>query len=193
MNAFDFNDAAPQRGEFELVPDNTVAIVVAKLRPGGHGPGGWLKNSKTGECLMLDFEFVVDGGPHDRSKFWDLFVTEGETEGQKKAAGITRSKLRAMLESARGVMPGDDSEGAMKKRHADGWGTFDGLRFCAVIGLEEAKGEYKAKNVLKAAVTPDESDYIPVGSGSGSAVSAPKAANAAGAKAGGSAKPAWAS
>lgn len=205
MSDFDFNSAEPQRGGGDLIPDNTVCTVVATLRPGGHGPGGWLKNSKDGSSLMADFEFTVEGGEHDRRKFWGNFVTEGQTEGQQKAAAITRSRLRAMLESAYGVQPGDDSPEAMAKRQVAGWQAFDGLKFCAKVGIEKGglkdktagpdSERYTDKNTLKAAITPDEPDYIAVAQAAGAAVKS--AAKAAGggtaAAAAGGAKPAWAS
>lgn len=192
MSALDFNDADPQRGNFDLIPDGVVAVVVATLRPGGHGLGNYLKASNDGSCLMADFEFVIDGGEFDRRKFWSLFVTEGQSEGQIKAANISRSRLRAMLESAYGVTPGDDSPAAVKRRQVAGWGEFDGLRFCARIGVEKGKGEYKDRNVLAGAVTPDEAEYVsPGGNIPRGTPSAAVAASAA--KSNGAAKPAWAS
>lgn len=204
MEAMNFNDAEPQRGG-DLIPDNTVCMVVATLRPGGHGPGNWLKTNKVGDALMADFEFTVDGGEFDRRKFWGLFVTEGATEGQQKAAGITRSRLRAMLESAHAVHPGDDSPDAVAKRQVAGWQGFDGLRFCAKVGIEKGTDGYKDKNVLKAVITPDETSYLNPGQQSagmggmrtaGAAVqSAAKAAGggtAAAVAAAGAGKPSWA-
>jgi hypothetical protein len=203
MSDFDFNNAEPKRAMGALIPDNTVALVVAKLRPGGHGLGNWLKTNKDGNCLMADFEFVVDGGEHDRRKFWNMFVTEGETSGQQTAASITRSMLRAMLESAHGIMPGDSSDTAMEKRKATGWQTFDGLRFCARIGIEGGALKDKMagsdserwpdKNVLKAAITADQADYISPGPQSASSPQASGANNNAQKPAGPVSKPAWAS
>lgn len=207
MSTMDFNDAEPQRGGFNLIPEDTVALVVASLRPGQAGPGGWLKQNNDRTCLMADFEFVIDGGEYDRRKFWGLMITEGQTDGQQKAANITRSRLRAALESAHGIMPGDDSPAAMEKRHVSGWQSFDGLKFCVRLGIEEGKpksrdlpnGEkYPDKNVIKAVVTPDEPDYISPGPQaqrtSGGAVSAASNSNSGAAKpAAGANKPAWAS
>ena len=210
MSNFDFNNAEPQRAMGALIPDNTICLVVASLRPGGQGPGSWLKANNDGSCLMADFEFTIDGGEFDRRKFWSMMVTEGETDGQQKAANITRSKLRAMLESAFAIHPGDDTQDAVTKRQVSGWGAFDGLKFCAKIGVEQGGLKDKTagpnserwpdKNVLKAAITPDESDYINPGpqqagfQTAGSAVqSAAKAAGGGTAAAVASTKPAWAS
>ena len=204
MTNMDFNDADPQRaGGGSLIPDETVALVVATLRPGQAGPGGWLKLSNNTGCLMADFEFTVDGGEFDRRKFWGNFVTEGSTEGQQKAANITRSRLRAMLESAHGIIPGDSSQAAMDRRQVSGWQGFDGLRFCALIGVEQGALKDKTagpnserwpdKNVLRSVITPDDERYISPGpqrpapprNSTAAATQAPKQAAAGG-------KPSWA-
>lgn len=209
MNSFDFNQAEPQQARGSLIPDNTVATVIATLRPGGAGFDGWLKNNRDGSCQMADFEFTVEGGDFDRRKFWTMFVVEGDTDGQKKAASISRSKLRAMLESAYAIDPNDDSDAAMEKRRVTGWANFDGLRFCAKIGIEKGalkdktagpdSERYEDKNVLKAVITPDETSYLHPGQQTagarsvGSAVhSAAKAAGGGTAAAVASAKPSWA-
>lgn len=213
MNAMDFNNAEPQRAMGDLIPDNTVCLVVATLRPGGEGPGRWLKANNDRSCLMADFEFTIDGGEFDRRKFWSLFVVDGQTDGQQKAANISRSKLRAMLESAYGVQPGDTSPDAVAKRQIAGWQAFDGLKFCAKVGIEVGKlkvpaagpnsERYPDKNVLKAAITPDEIIYInpgPQAAGMKTAGAAlTSAANAAGGavqqavQQASAAKPSWAS
>jgi hypothetical protein len=106
-------------------------------------------------------------------------VADGETEGQQKAATITRSRLRAMLESAHGIMPSDDSQAAVTKRQVAGWGAFDGLRFCARVGVEKSKDpQYADKNVLFP-LTPDDDRYISPGPqanrGGGAATAKPAA------------------
>lgn len=204
MSDFDFNNAEPARAMGDLIPDNTVALVVINLREGGAGPGGLLKASSTG-CNMLDLEFTIDGGAHDRRKFWENWVTDGVTEGHEKAAMITRSRVRATLESAFGINPGDDSEAAMAKRRLNGWGGIDGLKICVKLGVETGSlkdktagagsERYADKNRIKAILTPGETDYIAPGPQIGGfqtagAVAQKMVANA-GAKA--VAKPAWAS
>jgi hypothetical protein len=88
-------------------------------------------------------------------------VLSGTTDGHAQAADITRSRLRAILESARGIKPTDVSEAAKKARVAD-YKDFDGIRFLAKIGVEPAKGEYRAKNILAAVVTPDQKEWRPI-------------------------------
>ena len=202
MSNFDFNTAEEQRATGSLIPDNTVVMVVAKLRPGGHGQDGWLKTNKDGTCLMVDLEFTVDGGDFDRRKFWSMMVTEGDTDGQQKAANISRSKLRAMLESAHGVNPSDNSPEAQAKRKVASYSDFDGLRFCAKVGIEAGglkdkmagpdSERYADKNTLKAVITPDEAAYVSPGAQTPASGPAMAAAVAGIAKQTAAAKPAWA-
>lgn len=205
MTSFDFNEAEPQRaGGGSLIPDNTIALVVVKVRPGGVGPGGYLKRNNAGDAEMLDLEFTVDGGEFDRRKLWSNYVTSGVTEGQEKAGSITRSRLRAMLESARGILPTDNSPDAIAARRANGWGDFDGLVFCAKIGVEPGglkdkmagpqSERWDDKNVIKAVITPDEAHYIAPSPQAKAAAAAQGAANSnAPAAAQAAAKPSWAS
>jgi len=188
----DFNNADRQRATGELIPENTIVPVHMVVRPGGAGDGGWLKRNQAGNCLMIDCEFTVIEGNYARRKFWTLLTTEGETEGQQTAADITRSRLRAILESARGITPDDESEQAMNARRVSGIGDFDGLRFWAVVGLEPAKGEYKAKNVLKAVITPDRKEWAKLEQVGRPASAAPAKTSTAAKAPSGGAKPSWA-
>lgn len=203
MSIYDFNTAERARPQGELIPHNTPAMVVMSLRPGGHGDGNWLKSSKDGSCLMLDAEFTIDGGEFNRRKFWEMFVVEGDTDGQKTAADISRGKLRGIIESARGIDPTDTSPDAVAGRQISGWGDLDGLRFPCYIAIEKGKpkndgsGEkYDDKNTLNLAITPDDAEYVHPGpQNAATRAAAPGATPRAAANAGGaktSAKPSWA-
>lgn len=212
MSDFDFNNAEPQRAIGSLIPEDTICLLVLNVRPGQHGPAGWLKLNRDGTCEMMDLEFTIDGGDHDRRKLWENWVVAGQTEGQTKAGLITRSKLRAVLESAHGVDPADDSEAAMAKRQVAGWGGFDSLKFCAKIGIETGglkdktagptSERYPDKNRIKAILTPTDAEYINPGpqvgmQTAGQAVQRGAAAAGGGTaaavkSAGAVAKPAWA-
>lgn len=194
----DFNNA-PEQKEGGLIPNGTMAVVHLTVRPGTAGEGGWLKRSKAGDSEALDCEFTIVEGPFAKRKFWSLMTVEGQTEGQQKAAAISASRLRGILESARGIRPDDESETAKEGRRIKSWGDFDGIRFIAKIGVEIGTGEYKGKdkNRLDFAVTPDRKDWRKVEQAAkqdslqsiGNAA-AGVATSAAAAK--GAAKPAWA-
>lgn len=161
--AYDFNNAEQQR-EGGLIPDGTIAVVHMTVRPGNSGEGGWLKRSKDGSSSALDCEFTIVEGQHAKRKFWSLFTVEGTTEGHAKAGEISASRLRGILESARGIRPDDETEAAKNGRRVTSWGDFDGVRFVAKIGVERAKpgSGYKDKNTLDVAVTPDRKDWVKV-------------------------------
>jgi hypothetical protein len=159
--AYDFNGAETQR-EGGLIADGTIAVVHLTIRPGNAGEGGWLKRSKDGSSQALDCEFTVVDGPSAKRKFWSLFTVEGTTEGHAKAADISASRLRGILESAKGIRPDDETDTAKAGRRVNSWGDFDGLRFVAKIGIEKGKDGYKDKNTLDAAITPDRKAWVKV-------------------------------
>jgi hypothetical protein len=193
---YDYNEAPPQR---ELIPSGTVATVSLKIRAGGVGEGGLLKCSAKGDCEMLDLEFAVLDGLYVRRKFWEYFVLNGTTDGQKESAYKNRGTLRAIIESARGIKPEDLSPEARQARTAD-LKEFDGLIFIAKIGIEKGKSKnngtgenWPDKNILAAVITPDRPDWHPVeqpppfnGGGGGGGGATPLASAPI-------AKPAWAS
>lgn len=188
--SMDFNNAPEQR-EGGTIPDGTVAVVHLTVRPGNSGEGGWLKRSKAGDSQAMDCEFTIVEGPLAKRKFWSLFTVEGTTEGHAKAAEISASRLRGILESAKGIRPDDESDAAKNARRVTSWGDFDGLRFIAKIGVEKGKDGYKDKNTLDAAITPDRKAWVKVEQVAKSPSVAPSLA-AATQTAVASGKPAWA-
>lgn len=153
----DLNNAFPQRS-FEVIPAGTVAELHLKVRPRNAGEDGWLRRSKDGNSEALDVECTVVRGPYAKRKFWFLLTVSGTTEGHEQAAEVSHSRLRAILESARGIRPDDMSDAAKQARQV-GYAEFDGLRFIGRIGVEPARDNYPAKNTLLAAVTPDQQDW----------------------------------
>ena len=161
MTNFDFNDAETKRN-FDVIPDGTIATVRMAVRPGSVGEDGWLRRSKDGKSEALDCEFTVLGGPSARRKFWSLLITAGTTPGHAEAAKISAGKLRAILESARGIKPDDTSDAAKQARRIGSYGELNGLIFIARIGVEPPQNGYEAKNRLDRAITPDEKAWHPV-------------------------------
>jgi hypothetical protein len=159
----DFNDALPQR-EVGLIEDGSIVTVHMTVRPGGAGDGGWLKRSKSGDSLALDAEFTVTEGPYANRKFWTLFTLEGTTDGHAKAGAISGTRLRAILESARGILPSDTSDAAKQARRTNSYEDFDGLRFVCRVGVEKAAegSGYKDKNQLAEVITPDKKAWVKV-------------------------------
>lgn len=189
--SLDFNNAGEQRSG-DLMPEGTLAPVHLTVRPGNSGEGGWLKRSKDGGSMSLDCEFTVTEGPHAKRKFWSLMLVEGTTEGHAKAAEISSSRIRAILESAQGIRPDDESDSAKQRRRINTWADLNDVRFIAKIGIEKGKDGYKDKNTLAEVITPDRKQWAKIEQPAKQATLAPAAvaAKAASSSAG---KPAWAS
>lgn len=190
--SYDFNDAESNSNTGDLIPKGTVAPVILTIRPGGTGDGGWLTQSRNSPYQYLDCEFTITGGPFARRKFWTLLMAGHSAPTEERVAktlGITRSKLRGLLESARGIDPNDMSDAAKAKRIVQGYGDFSGMEFVAKIGIEKGGEGYSDKNVFDNAVPVSSPDYAKAKSGAASAPAAfaspPPASN-------GAAVPAWA-
>jgi hypothetical protein len=154
----DFNTAGPQRS-FEVIPANTIATLQITVRSGHAGDDDYLRRSKDGTSEGLDLEFTVVHGEYAKRKFWTLFTLGGTTDGHAEATRISQSKIRAILESARGVRPDDTSEAAAQARRIANYGELNNLRFIARIGVQPPQNGYKARNTLDEVITPDRTDW----------------------------------
>lgn len=76
-------------------------------------------------------------------------------------ANIGRSFLRAMLNSARGMHPADNSQQAQNARRIRGFGDLDGLTFAAKVEIEKDQNN-EERNVIKAVIQPDHKEYASV-------------------------------
>jgi hypothetical protein len=158
---FDYNDADQQRSG-ELIPEKTVCKLMMTIRPGNAGPEGWLTDSASSDAQYLNAEFTVLEGPFVNRKLWQNMVVSGgkqNEKGQSIAGEITRSTLRAMLESARNIQPTDMSEAACVKRRVQSFSEFDQMIFVAKIGIEKGKDGYQDKNKIAVVITPDKKEY----------------------------------
>lgn len=158
---FDFNDANQQQFG-DLIPDKTIAKVIMTIKAGSAGPEGWLTESKTSDAMYISAEFTVLEGPFANRRLWQNLVVSGgkqNEKGQSIAGEVSRSTLRAMLESARNIQPTDMSEAACTKRRVQSFGEFDQMVFVAKIGIEKGKDGYQDKNKILAVITPDKAEY----------------------------------
>jgi hypothetical protein len=143
----------------DLVPDGTIAILQMRIRY-GDATDGVLKRSESGETESLNVEYTIVSGPYARRKFWGNILLVGTTDGQKQMADRNKALLKAIIDSARGLSPGDKSPETRKARTVE-LRDFDGLRFQAEIGIEPESTDkrtgrtYAAKNVVKKAITRD--------------------------------------
>lgn len=186
----DFNSADTQDvGDFYPIPDDTVVTLIINLRSGGAGDGGWLKQgnpsaSSTAGWQMLDLEFTVIGGEFNKRKIWENWMWHDagpiDAERASKTANITKQKIRAILESARGIAPSDESNVAKKSRTIDSFADLIHLTFMAKVKVDPGRNGYGPKNLIKVILTPGMSEYTnPAGSvgGKPSAVAMEPSAN----------------
>jgi hypothetical protein len=163
---YDYTDAPPPRDD--VIPHNTVATLVLHIRPGGVGEEGMLRRSAKGDCEMLECEFTISDGPYKGRKVCEYRVLDGTTSGHAKAADISRSTLKAILDSALGLKPDDASPEARAARTVS-LKQFEGMSFVGRIGIEKGRlkndgsGEnWPDKNILAGVITPDKKDWHPV-------------------------------
>jgi hypothetical protein len=154
----DFTDAPST-----LIPDGTIATVSIHIRSGGVGEDGMCKRSVGGDCEMLDFELTVVDGPYQARKFWHNLLLVGTTDGQKQMAASNLGLLKAILDSALGLMPNDVSAEARKARTVS-VKAFEGMRFICRIGEEKGGpkkdgGSYPDKNFIASAITKDKTGW----------------------------------
>ncbi|MGE3159209.1 MAG: hypothetical protein AB7K78_21115 [Xanthobacteraceae bacterium] len=169
---YDLNDAQPQLPPVgELIPDGTFAKVKMTIRPGGVNgstpmDAGLLKASQTSDAKMLDCEFTVVAGPFVRRKFWQNFTVAGgkvDEKGQSKGWNISKSAFRAMVDSAIGLDPKDESPTAKQKRVIQGLKQLDGIVFAARVMVEPTSNpQYKDANKLANIVLPGDPQYAAI-------------------------------
>src|SRR5262249_18582847 len=165
---FEYSQAPDPRDFSELMPHGTIATVQMRLRPGNVGEDGICKRTSKGDAEMLDCEFVVVDSTYAKKKFWDNFILAGTTSGQQEMIFTNRGRLKKILESARGIKSGGNSEQKLAKDQAD-LKDLDNIVFIAKVGLQ--KGEPKSdgsgekwpdKNYLAGAIGPEHKDWHPV-------------------------------
>jgi hypothetical protein len=156
MTNFNFNNAGPQRSS-DVIPEGTIVAVQVKIKPGGIGPGGWEKAANSGGSVGLDCEFTVfEPEPYAGHVIYQRMTLEGPDQGHMKAGKITYEFIRALIESAKGLLPNDKSEAAVKARDVTGWHEINGLCFLAKVDVVPPRDGYRAKNTLFEVITPDK-------------------------------------
>ena len=213
--AIDLSGAEEQREAGATIPDGTFVKLAMNIRAGGSTvPGndpmdnGLFTASKSSDALGLDAEFTVTAGPYAHRKVFSWMTISGgalDDKGNSKGWNMTKTSLRAMIDSALGLDPKDVSPAAAQSRRVGGFAQFSGIEFWANIGIEpgneilqngQGTGRfYDDKNVIDRIVVPGDAEYADLRAGkevaakpkhkaSVSGAPAPSASTAA-------AKPAW--
>jgi hypothetical protein len=161
MTYFDFNSASEQTS-FELIPKGSLVRVRMTIKPGGFDDasqgwtGGYATRSSSTGSVYLNCEFVVTDGEFARRKMWSLIGLQSPKGPEW--ANMGRTMVKAILNSARNVQPGDNSQAAQNARRISGFSDLDGIEFLGKVDWDkDQNGQDKA--VIKSAVTPDHKDY----------------------------------
>ena len=174
------NEAQEYREIGAMIPDGTFCWVSGKIRPGQVSlPGfdqadfGLFKQSKGSDVIYMDWEFTVVHGPHNGSKIWQNLSIAGGTlddRGQSKAGNITKSFLRAVVESAFGISPKDQSPQAAAYRNIPNVRALEGVTFAIRVGVQEGEareggGNYPERNTIAKVILPDDPQYADMRAG----------------------------
>lgn len=165
MNAWNnFADAEEHVDRDGLIPQGTLVKVHFKIKAGGYDDpskgwtGGLCTRSDSTGSIYLAPEYTVMGGPFNKRKIWGALVGLYSPKGPEWG-NQGRSFIRAMLESARGVAPNDNSERAMKARMINSLADLNGLEFAAKVSIDKGKDGYDDKNVIQTVIPVTHKDY----------------------------------
>jgi hypothetical protein len=95
-------------------------------------------------------------GQYAKRKIFDKIGISGSDQW----INIGKSRIRAILESAKNINPKDMSETAMAARKINSFDELDGLEMLIKIGIEhDRSGVYQDKNRVASIITPDSQIY----------------------------------
>lgn len=147
----------------ELIPPGIYRLQ-AEVMPGGYGDGDFLKRSAKGSLAYLNVCNHVVEGPHKGRQVWDMIMLEligkNPTDGEQRIVKKGRGRVRRIVESARCIdVDNEPVETLSSKLAINSWGDVHGLAYFARVGVEEANGTYKAKNIIEGVITPADRDW----------------------------------
>lgn len=150
-----FNDASLQ-ASFELIPANTIAKARLVIKAGNDQNDPFVTKGKNGHTSYLNCEFIILEGVYAKRKVFDKIGLAGSDVW----VNMGKARIRAILESAKGINPKDMSEIAMAARKINSFEELNGLDCVIKIGIERDKqGQYQDKNRVAAIITPEHISY----------------------------------
>jgi hypothetical protein len=175
----DLNEVQPDR---ELIEPGIYGLKIA-VKEGHGGKDGWLKLAKNQRSLMLELECKVTAAVTKKGELtpsehngkvvrdWITLefdetdaihlpaITSDDLERFRTSVRLGRKKLRAIVDSAYGLNPKDESDEAQEKRRLKSYDELNGLRFYAQIEERPGQGKYGPSNTIDFVITPDLPDY----------------------------------
>ena len=147
-----------------LIPDNTIARVLMRIRKGGHNDSdkGWTGgyatlNKKTGVAYLNCEAFILEGEyAQQRVRFKIGLDSPNSPDYQTMGLDF----MRSIVDSAHDLTSGDESPEAVKIRDECDFPDLDGLEFTAQIDVEIGFPPYKDRNTIRFVITPDDERYL---------------------------------
>jgi hypothetical protein len=167
--AINYADAEDQQSR-DLFPGGVYPLK-AEVILGGHGEDGTLTLASSKRSLHLALVCTVNEGEHRGRKVWDNVTVAlaennslpplepGKLNKLQTAVRIGRARIKALLNSARGLDPNDKSEATEAKRAIESHDDLTGMIFWAEISEEPARDGYAARNKIERIVEPCDADY----------------------------------
>jgi len=163
--SIDFNEAPEQGSGASPIPEDSVVMVTAQIRPPKAGKEGGVHPLfciASSGYEYLDMEFTAVNG----RKMWQNFMlhfTKTPTDKSAMAISISMRTLRAMVEATRKISPKDTSPEATKARIISDFSDLNGMMFPVVVdvewGQQNKSGKRFLNNTIKKIVTPDDPRY----------------------------------
>lgn len=151
----DFNYAELQNS-FDLIPANTIAKARLVLKAGNDPTDPFITRSKNGDTAYLNCEWIILEGKHAKRKIFDKIGLEGGD----RWINMGKARIRAILESAKGINPKDVSDIAVAARKINSFDELNNLDVVIKIGIEhDPSGQYQDKNRVIAIITPEHFSY----------------------------------
>jgi hypothetical protein len=172
MMSIDFNNIEPNSsssGEFELIPENTIARVNLLLEGGDvelpeFGRGNFFKKSQGGgRAKWMPVVFTITGGDYNGRKVWHRIFVDGDKMSERNvpvAKEIGLRTMRSIIESARNINPDDTTPNAQQARQLNSIEDLNNMQLCIKIGIEKGTNGYADRNRLIAPITPNQTGYI---------------------------------
>ncbi len=167
---YDFNDVPDE--EFNLIPTGTKArLNIELIRPTpGKSRSAFLHKSKDSDLHFLRLRFTIVSDPLKGSRFMQNFMygipgmerTKLSTqfpEGTVKAINIAVSRLKAIIQSARGIDPKDKQANCAIRSFQE----LHNIQVAACIKISKnKKSEYSDFNEISYVIRSNSEDYGPI-------------------------------
>lgn len=166
-----------QAGDFDLIPDGTLAWAYLTVRPFNPDQGLIEKESAaTPGNKYLDCELTIAEGEFARKKVWTIIGVAGS----EKFVNMGGAQIRAILECGRDAGPHNPNGYVIGDDYGEFWDPARGapVRVGVKIGVEKGKDGHKDKNTIKAFLSPNpeassHKDYLRLVAGDTVAIAKP--------------------